>query len=120
MSKRFWVYIMASKPWGTLYVGVTSDIEARAFQHRQGLFDGFTKKYDVKTLVYFEEHGAGADAIRREKRLKKWTRAWKINLIRTDNPDWRDLAEDWYPKVLTAEDIERWLARIKAMAEVEE
>jgi putative endonuclease len=71
MTKRFWVYIMASKPWGTLYVGVTSDLEARVFQHREGLIAGFTKKYGVKMLVYFEEHGEAMVAIHREKRIKK-------------------------------------------------
>ena len=67
----------------------------------------------MKTLVYFEELPTAVDAIRREKRLKKWPRVWKINLIRTDNPDWRDLAEGWYPKMPTPEDIEKWAARIK-------
>ncbi|MEJ0028283.1 MAG: GIY-YIG nuclease family protein [Rhizomicrobium sp.] len=111
MIKRFWVYIMASKPWGTLYTGVTSDVEARVFQHREGRFDGFTKKYDVKTLVYLEEHAEAHAAIQREKRIKKWPRAWKINLIRTDNPDWNDLAETWYPKTMTPAEIENWVAR---------
>jgi putative endonuclease len=111
MAKRFWVYIMASKPWGTLYTGVTSDLEARVYQHREGLIEGFTKKYGVKLLVYFEEHGEAMIAIQREKRIKKWPRAWKINLIRTDNPDWKDLAADWYPKMPTPEQIENWVAR---------
>ncbi len=111
MAKRFWVYILASKPWGTLYTGVTSDLEARIYQHREGLFEGFTKKYSVKTLVYFEEYAFAGDAIHREKRIKKWPRAWKINLIRTDNPDWKDLAENWYPKLPTPEQIENWVAR---------
>jgi putative endonuclease len=111
MPKRFWVYIMASKPWGTLYVGVTSDIEARVFQHKNGMLEGFTKKYGVKTLVYFEEHGEAGGAIHREKRFKKWPRAWKVNLIRTDNPDWADLATDWYPKMPTPMELENWVAR---------
>jgi putative endonuclease len=111
MEKRFFVYILASKPWGTLYIGVTSDLQARVYQHKQGLFSGFTKKYDVKQLVYFEEHATAADAIPREKRLKKWPRAWKINLIRTDNPDWNDLATDWYPAMPTTQEIEKWVAR---------
>ena len=113
MTKRFWVYIMASKPWGTLYVGVTSDIEARVYQHREGLLAGFAKKYGVKTLVYFEEFSSAGDAIHREKRLKKWPRVGKINIIRTDNPDWKDLAADWYPKMPTPADIENWVARMK-------
>jgi putative endonuclease len=109
--KQFHVYIMASKPWGTLYVGVTSILIFRAFQHREGIIEGFTKKYRVKNLVYFEEHATVGDAIHREKRIKKWPRAWKINLIRTDNPDWNDLAADWYPKQKTPEEIESWIAR---------
>ncbi len=111
MEKRFFVYIMASKPWGPLYTGVTSDIMLRVYQHKHGLLEGFTKKHGVKTLVYFEEHAFAADAIRREKRIKKWPRAWKVNLIRTGNPDWTDLAAKWYPKPLTAEEIENWVAR---------
>ena len=111
MEKRFFVYIMTSKPWGTLYTGVTSDIMLRVYQHKHGLVDGFTKKYGAKLLAYFEEHGYAAEAIRREKRIKKWPRAWKINLIRTGNPDWADLAADWYPQLLTAEEIENRVAR---------
>jgi putative endonuclease len=91
-ERQFFVYIMASKPGGTLYTGVTSDIEARIYQHKNGLFEGFTKKYDVKLLVYFEEHGTAMGAIHREKRIKKWPRDWKINLIRESNPNgsiWR-------------------------------
>jgi len=119
-ERCFFVYIMASKPWGTLYTGVTSDIQARAYQHREGLIEGFTKKYGVKRLVYYEEHGMAAAAIHREKRIKKWPRAWKINLIRTDNPDWKDLAADWYPKRMTPEEVENWVARInRAMTGLE-
>jgi putative endonuclease len=120
MSKRFWVYIMASKPWGTLYAGVTSDIEARVFRHREGLLEGFTKKYCVKTLVYFEELGSADAAIRREKRIKKWPRVWKINLIRTENPDWNDLAANWYPAAMTPTEIENWVTRTsRAMTDLE-
>ncbi len=86
-EKRFFVYIMASRPWGTLYIGVTSDLFRRVFEHREGLIEGFTKTYGVKTLVHFEEWPTSQDAIHREKRLKKWPRIWKINLIRTDNPE---------------------------------
>ena len=111
MTKRFFVYILASKPWGTLYTGVTSEIEQRICQHKLGLIDGFTKKYGVKFLVYFEEHATAADAIHREKRIKKWPRTWKVNLIRTDNPDWKDLAADWYPEMMTPEAVENWVAR---------
>src|SRR5690349_16684214 len=100
-EKHYFVYILASKPWGTLYVGVTSNLESRIHQHRNGLVEGFTKTYRVRHLVYYEEHATAFDAINREKRLKKWPRVWKINLIRTDNPDWKDLAADWYPQVPT-------------------
>lgn len=115
-ERRFWVYILASKPYGTLYAGMTNNIELRVFQHREGLVEGFTKKYGIKCLVYFEEHATAASAIHREKRIKKWPRAWKINLIRTDNPDWIDLAAEWYPKTMTAEEIEKWVARTVAAA----
>ena len=111
---------MASKPWGTLYTGVTSNIELRVFQHREGLLEGFTKKYGVTTLVYFEELVSAGIAIQREKRIKKWPRVWKINLIRTDNPDWKDLADSWYPKQMTKDEIENWVARTsRAMTEFE-
>ena len=116
MEKRFYVYIMASRAWGTLYIGVTNDVLRRIFEHKQGLIGGFTKTYGVKNLVYFEEWATAPDAIHREKRLKKWTRAWKINLIRTDNPDWHDLAADWYPKAMSADEVEAWLAEIAAVA----
>ncbi|MBV9570933.1 MAG: GIY-YIG nuclease family protein [Alphaproteobacteria bacterium] len=111
-ERRYFVYIMASKPWGTLYVGLSGDLQSRVYQHRNGLIAGFTKTYGIKTLVHFEEHETAASAIHREKRLKKWPRAWKINLIRTDNPDWKDLAADWYPPDLTPELIVNWVARI--------
>ena len=120
MSKSYWVYIMASKPWGTLYTGITSDIEARIYQHREGLLEGFSKRYSVKTLVYFEEHAVPAAAIQREKRIKKWPRVWKITLIRTSNPDWNDLAGDWYPKLMTPNEIKNWVARTsRAMTNLE-
>jgi putative endonuclease len=111
-EKKFFVYIMASKARETLYIGVTNDVMRRVFEHKQGLVEGFTKKYGLKMLVYFEEHATALDAIHREKRLKKWPRVWKVNLIRTDNPDWKDLAEDWYPNQMTSEQVEAWLAGI--------
>ncbi len=85
------VYILASKPYGTLYVGVTSDLNQRMAKHVQGLFDGFTKKYGVHRLVYYEMHETMPSAIRREKRLKRWNRPWKYRLIEQMNPEWRDL-----------------------------
>ena len=88
------VYILASQRHGTLYVGVTSDVARRVWEHRTGIVDGFTHRYDVHRLVYAEFHATMADAILREKRVKKWRRAWKIKLIEEGNPDWRDLYEE--------------------------
>ena len=85
------VYIMASRRNGTLYVGITTNLPRRAYEHRHGLVPGFTQDYNVRRLVYFEQHGSIQDAIVREKRLKKWKRAWKIELIEASNPDWNDL-----------------------------
>ncbi|MBN8999710.1 MAG: GIY-YIG nuclease family protein [Rhizobiales bacterium] len=82
---------MASRRHGTLYVGVTSDIAARAWQHREGLVEGFTKRYGIKTLVYFEMHDTMESAIAREKQIKEWRRDWKIRLIEENNPEWSDL-----------------------------
>jgi putative endonuclease len=86
------VYILASEPYGTLYIGVTSDLAARVEAHRSGAAEGFTKKYGVHLLVYFELHADMYEAIQREKRLKRWERAWKIRLIEEMNPEWKDLS----------------------------
>jgi len=94
-ERVYYVYIMASGPSGTLYTGMTNDLGRRVYEHREGLVPSFTKRYDVKTLVYFETFSTAADAIHREKRIKKYHRAWKLNLIARMNPDWRDLAETW-------------------------
>lgn len=96
MEKQSYVYMLASGRYGTLYVGVTSDLIRRVWQHREGLADGFTKKYGVKTLVWFETHYDVLEAITREKRIKKWNRKWKIALIQKDNPFWTDL----YPEII--------------------
>jgi putative endonuclease len=85
------VYILASQRNGTLYIGVTSDLAQRIWQHKNDVFGGFTKKYGVHLLVYFEQHDDMENAIIREKRLKKWNREWKIRLIEEKNPDWNDL-----------------------------
>ncbi len=87
----YWVYLLASKPRGTLYVGMTNDLVRRIAEHREGLVPGFTKTYNVKMLVHFEEHASVLEAIKREKRVKRWARDWKIALIRKKNPEWRDL-----------------------------
>ena len=89
------VHILASSRNGTLYIGVTSDLVKRVFQHRTGAFKGFSAKYTIHRLVWFEQHATMEHAIQREKRLKKWDRAWKLRLIEERNPDWRDLAEDF-------------------------
>jgi putative endonuclease len=90
----FCVYILASRPGGTLYVGVTNDLVRRIFEHRQGLVPGFTKRYGVKMLVYYEQHDTALAAIQREKNIKHWPREWKIDLIISMNPDWRDLYDE--------------------------
>ena len=89
------VYLLASKRNGTLYVGVTSDLSGRIHKHRTGTVPGFTREYGVRMLVWFEHHSTMEHAIVREKRIKKWNRAWKLQLIEADNPNWRDLAEDF-------------------------
>jgi putative endonuclease len=88
------VYILASKRNGTLYTGVTSNLPSRLYQHRSGQVPGFTRDFDVMLLVWFEQYATMEEAIMREKRIKKWKRAWKLELIETTNPDWHDLAED--------------------------
>jgi putative endonuclease len=92
--KSFWVYILASRPRGTLYVGITNDLIRRVYEHREALVEGFTKRYGVKMLVYYEQHATAIAAIQREKNIKHWPRKWKIDLICSMNPDWRDLWEN--------------------------
>jgi len=87
----YFVYILASRHSGTLYVGVTSDLIRRVAEHREGAIPGFTERHGVKRLVWYEAHDSVEAAIRREKRLKKWPRAWKVALIETANPQWQDL-----------------------------
>jgi putative endonuclease len=90
-EKTFWVYMLANKPSGTLYIGVTSNLVQRIWQHKNKVAEGFTTTYGVDRLMWYEQHGNAESAITREKQLKKWNRAWKIELIRQANPDWRDL-----------------------------
>ena len=92
MSKTYFVYIMASRRNGTLYIGVTNDLARRSLEHREGMASGFTKRYGVKTLVYYETFANIDDAIHRETRLKKFTRQRKLDLIESVNPRWNDLA----------------------------
>jgi len=96
-SKRmgqYYVYILASQRNGTLYIGMTNDLIRRVWEHKQDLVEGFTKKYGVHRLVWYEPADEPLAAITREKQLKKWNRAWKLRLIEEMNPDWRDLYED--------------------------
>jgi putative endonuclease len=90
-TRNFYVYILASRIGGTLYIGVTNDLIRRVAEHRLKLVEGFTAKYGVVRLVYFEQFDDPENAIKREKRLKKWNRAWKIRLIEEHNPNWDDL-----------------------------
>lgn len=94
MDKQFYVYILASKRNGTLYIGVTSDLVQRIWQHKNKMLEGFTQKYNVDRLVYYEAHSNVESAIIREKQMKKWRRAWKIRLIEGKNSDWKDLYDD--------------------------
>ena len=89
--KQYYVYILTSRKNGTLYIGVTSDLLIRTYEHKQNLIDGFTKKYHVHNLVYYEVHNDIREAIIREKQIKKWNRKWKLRLIEEMNPNWRDL-----------------------------
>jgi len=98
-DRDFWVYLTANAPRGVLYVGMTSDLSGRAFEHRNRMLDGFTKRYNVGRFVYFEIHHDSAVAASRERLMKRWRRDWKIALVEENNPTWRDL----FPDVLAAE-----------------
>jgi putative endonuclease len=93
-ARCFYVYILANRIGGTLYIGVTNDLIRRVAEHRLKEVEGFTKKYEISRLLYFEQFDDAENAIRREKRLKKWNRAWKIRLIEEHNPNWDDLYPD--------------------------
>ena len=95
-SKTYWVYLLASRKNGTLYIGVTNSLERRTWQHQRKTSGGFTQRYGVDRLVYFEDFRDIANAIAREKQLKAGSRAKKIALIEKENPDWRDLSEGWF------------------------
>ncbi len=94
--KNYYIYIMASRKKGSLYVGITSDLLKRVYEHKEEYIDGFSKRYNTKKLVYFEVSSNPNSAIKREKILKKWKRQWKINLIEEENADWRDLSDGWF------------------------
>lgn len=91
LSRSYYVYILASAPYGTLYTGMTSDLVRRVWEHRSDLVPGFSKQYQTHTLVWYESHHEVMAAIAREKRIKNWNRDWKVNLIQAMNPEWRDL-----------------------------
>ena len=95
MTKTYYVYILASKRNGTIYIGVTNNLERRLYEHRNNLIEGFTNKYNVHNLVYYEDVNDIQSALQREKQLKRWTRKWKLELIEKVNPAWRDLADDF-------------------------
>ncbi len=95
-NHQYYVYIITNKKEGVLYIGVSNDLERRMFEHKNKLVEGFSSKYNLDMLVYFEVYQYISDAIKREKNLKKWKREWKINLIIEENTDWKDLAEDWF------------------------
>ncbi|HBK33969.1 TPA: hypothetical protein DEP34_02125 [Candidatus Uhrbacteria bacterium] len=92
--KSGFVYILASCPFGTLYIGVTSNLPKRIWEHKEGVVKGFTKKYGIRHLVYYEIHSTITGALQRERQLKRWKRTWKINLIMNMNPQWKDLYEE--------------------------
>ena len=90
----YFVYVLTNKPRGTLYVGVTNDLVRRAYEHREGVVPGFSKRYALKQLVHFERYDAPGLAIQREKNIKHWSRVWKLQLVESSNPKWRDLYDD--------------------------
>ena len=92
---EYFVYILANNYNGTLYIGVTNNLERRVFEHETEMNEGFTKRYGIKRLVFFEKHTDIKVALKREKNMKKWKRQWKIELIEKDNPKWDDLSSDW-------------------------
>jgi putative endonuclease len=94
MSKRFFVYILANRPKGVLYVGLTNDLARRVWEHRSKVIAGFTSRYGVTKLIFYEEYGSLLEARERERALKRWRRAWKFKLIEDMNPRWRDLYDE--------------------------
>ncbi|PLX12714.1 MAG: GIY-YIG nuclease [Marinilabiliales bacterium] len=95
MMKQYYIYILASKKNGTLYIGFTDDLERRMKEHKLKAVEGFTKRYNVSLLVYYEVYKTSGEAFIRERRLKKWKRDWKIQLIESKNPEWIDLSMEW-------------------------
>ena len=91
MDRRYWVYMLASRHNGTLYIGATSDLINRVWQHKNRVVEGFSKQYDIDRLVWFEEQSDAYSMVTRERQLKKWNREWKVRLIEERNPEWHDL-----------------------------
>ena len=98
---QYYVYILASKIRGTLYIGIANDLQRRIYEHKTGIKKGFTQKHQINRLVYFETFQSVNEAINREKNLKKWKRDWKIRLIEDENKKWLDLSNDWFDDILT-------------------
>ena len=94
METLFWVYMMTNKPYGTLYIGITNDLARRVYEHREGMIKGFTKRHGLKILVWYAEFTTAIEAISYEKKIKRWQRDWKMQLVENFNPVWRDLYED--------------------------
>ena len=94
MDKPSYVYLLASDPYGTFYIGVTTDLVKRVWQHREGFVAGFSREHGTKKLVWYEVHADLLEAIRREKLIKRWRRDWKVNLVQRGNPGWRDLFDE--------------------------
>ncbi len=92
----YYVYMISNKKDGVLYIGVTNNLERRIFEHKNKLIKGFSSRYNLDRLIYFEQFQFIQEAIKREKNMKKWKRVWKINLIVKENPDWQDLSKNWY------------------------
>ena len=93
---QYYVYLLSNKKEGTLYIGVTNDLKRRIFEHKKKSVEGFTKKYNLNKLMYFEQFQHINEAIKREKQLKNWKRQWKIDLIELENQEWKDLSYDWF------------------------
>ncbi len=93
MAEKYYVYFLSNKPFGVIYVGMTQNLPRRLFEHQNGLIEGFSKKYELKNLIYYEAYATHDEAFTRERQLKKWRRDWKKKLIEENNRDWRDLSE---------------------------
>ena len=100
--KQYYIYIMTNNS-KTLYIGVTNNLQRRVYEHKNKLIEGFTKRYNITKLIYYETTSSIESAIKREKQLKNWKRAWKIELIESVNSDWKDLSEEWYETIQNAD-----------------